>query len=165
MKVEQFTASNKPTLGQADVIEPTSSLLQDSYDMAQPVQVAAIGLLKHLTLSSLTNCLAFLNNPKALERLLGIISRSDEVRLKSEGSRILVNLIHMLWSQSASEAEKQKLSQNSEVFVALSEMIRSSAKYPILVNQGVIALAILATSSAEAGMQTSSITYMSNLPF
>lgn len=146
------TASNKPTIGQAGVIEPTTSLLQDSYDMAQPVQVAAIGLLKHLTLSNLPNCLAFLNIPDGLPRLLGIISRSDEVRLKSEGSRILVNLIHTLWSQSASEAEKQKLSQNSEVYAALSEMIRSSAKYPILVNQGVTALALLATSGAEAGM-------------
>jgi hypothetical protein len=87
---------------------------------------------------------------------VAVVSRSDEVRVRSEASRILVQIVRSLWSSTvragqddeeaaAREAAKSRVTR-PEVAKAFVEMIRLSGKYPILVNEGIVGLALLATS-------------------
>src|SRR5436305_1718295 len=110
--------------------------------------------------------------PSPLSRLLSLIKRTDEVPVRSEGTRVLVNLVKNLWSELP-DAEsgnyyckrnifffrlfnnfffiliegfsvknlRQRLNK-MEVVEPLVNMVTDS-KYPILQNEGIIALTIL----------------------
>lgn len=95
-----------------------------------------------------------------LSQLLALIKRSDKVAAKSEGTRVIVNLIKSLWSsdptteqRSAEEnqARQQKKERATQALVtvpcidALTALIGRSAKHPILINEAVIALSLLST--------------------
>lgn len=95
-----------------------------------------------------------------LFQLLALIKRSDTVAIKSEGTRVLVNLIKSLWSndpateqRSAEEdqARQQKRERAIQTLVtmpcveALAALIGRSAKYPILINEAIVALSLLST--------------------
>lgn len=121
-----------------------------------------------------------------LDFVLALISRTDDVRLRSESTRILVNVVRTLFSTkpininntdfvSASPItpvgavvpnlnstngldEIEILNRRGkpkivriEVVEALSEMVRLSEKYPMLINEGIVALTLLAGSGAIGG--------------
>lgn len=114
-----------------------------------------------------------------IELILAIIPRTDDVRLRSEASRILINLIRALFSTrppslsptpavspitprsnrlqalsapgTEEEEERRKTAGRQkvvrkEVAEALAEMVRLSEKYPVLINEGVVGLTLLAGS-------------------
>ena len=102
-----------------------------------------------------------------LSQILDIVRRSDSVAIKSEGTRVLVNVIKSLLPESlvgkkltASDAppgpnlsvELQKSRQDALELVlkpqcasALASLVARSGKYPVLINEGVVALTLLGT--------------------
>lgn len=104
--------------------------------------------------------------------MLALVKRSDSVPIKSEGSRVLVNVVKSLWSNnlpaspSASSVEspvagtfnkddlleKQRKRNaairtvlTSECALTLAGLVGRSGKYPLLINEGVVALSLLST--------------------
>jgi hypothetical protein len=100
----------------------------------------------------------------AVDAVLAIVRRSDEVRVRSEASRILVQIVRSLWSlairagegeeASGREGAKAKMTR-AEVVDASVDMVRLSGKYPILVNEGIVGLVLLATSRAGGELSLS----------
>lgn len=142
-------AANKPIIGAAGPYKACVAALQTSFDMAQPVQVASIGLLKHLVTSCPPNAASFLAELSSLESLLEISGRTDDARLKNESTRILVQLIRTLWmSNDAAHIQIRQRLLTRDVLVRLMEMVKSSAKWPILINEGIVSLALLSAAAA-----------------
>ena len=94
-----------------------------------------------------------------LAQILEVVRRSDSVAIKSEGTRVLVNVIKSLMPEtlavSASQsgtnlsAEAQRRQAAIELVLkpqcasALAGLIARSGKYPVLINEGVVALTLL----------------------
>ncbi|KAM0748690.1 hypothetical protein T439DRAFT_327961 [Meredithblackwellia eburnea MCA 4105] len=193
---------NKSVLGETGIIPTVTLLLRRELDMVSPLQNAVIGLLKHLTASNLINSLYFIgvstaspdlpqpmdtdSAPTALDATLSLISRTDDIRIRSEASRTLVNVVRSFFSAKAQSGDASLLSPitpstattvgpesattpklsdeesmkrkgrplivRHEVVTALSEMVRLSEKYPMLINEGVVGLTLLAGSGAAGVM-------------
>lgn len=96
-----------------------------------------------------------------LAQITSLVRRSDSISIKSEGTRVLVNVIKSLWSSDiplspASETEplstKQKKKQaairmmlTQDCASSLASLVARSGRYPLLVNEGVVALSLLST--------------------
>ena len=94
-----------------------------------------------------------------LDQLLALIKRSDSVAVKSEGTRVLVNVIKSIWStasSSASENPQQNVDEQKrqdameklrtpECTEAIANLVTRSGKFPLLVNEGIVALSLLST--------------------
>lgn len=96
-----------------------------------------------------------------LVQILALVQRSDAVPIKSEGTRVLVNAIKSLWSSDSTPSQAgglQNLEQRQtrrlnamrslmtpDCADALARLIGRSGKYPVLVNEGVVALSLLST--------------------
>lgn len=82
-----------------------------------------------------------------LNQILALLRRSDTIAVKSEGTRVFVNVIRTLWSQITPASEKRTASMNAittpSVALALAQLIGRSKKYPILINEGMVALTLL----------------------
>lgn len=121
-----------------------------------------------LSNSDKTNC------KSAMYQILALVSRSDNVTIKSEGTRVLVNVVKSLWSYSPfkvsagdkivhaqpdTEKQLKKEMSISQLFTpecafALASLVGRSGRYPILVNEGIVAMSLLSTRK-EAGMTSS----------
>lgn len=100
--------------------------------------------------------------------ILALVRRSDSIPVKSEGTRVLVNAVKSLWSgdivpsspitpsvngtTTGAAEEKQRRRQKAMKYIltpecasALANLVGRSAKYPLLVNEGVVALSLMAT--------------------
>lgn len=182
------SVSNRTALSNAGIIDRivASGVWDDRSDvMADIVQVNAIGVVKHLCNNSsrfslLLQLFLFLTihstqvdnsfavilpsdsaaaPASGLSQLLVLIKRSDTVAIKSEGTRVIVNLIKSLWSSDSTierdAAENQTRQQRRERAIqalvimpcvdALAALIGRSAKYPILINEAIVALSLLST--------------------
>jgi hypothetical protein len=84
-----------------------------------------------------------------LQQLLALTRRSDSVAVKSEGTRVLVNVIKSLWSNDSTLGDQRKQAMGAVVTPpcaqALAQMVGRSKKYPILINEGVVALTLMST--------------------
>jgi len=95
-----------------------------------------------------------------LSQLLALVKRSDTVAIKSEGTRVIVNLIKSLWSSDPTieqrnaeenQTRQQKRERAIQALVttpcvdALAALVGRSTKYPILINEAIIALSLLST--------------------
>ncbi|KAK2466957.1 hypothetical protein APHAL10511_001215 [Amanita phalloides] len=144
--------------------------------MTSIVQLSAIGLAKHLCSSSLDHTLAMfvLSSDETMtgfSQVLNLIKRTDNVAVKSEGTRVIVHIIKTLWlgdnrSTSSEITSPTVMSGNSEetiekqqrrqaairtiitpdVVSVLGGLIARSRRYPVLVNEAVIALSLLSTT-------------------
>lgn len=84
---------------------------------------------------------------------MALVQRSNSVAVKSEGTRVIVNAVKALWAADASSdatlAQRKKDATNLLVTpanaAALAQLIGRSRKYPILVNEGVVALSLMST--------------------
>lgn len=95
-----------------------------------------------------------LKSPAGLEQIVALVRRSDTVAIKSEGTRVLVNVIKSLWSVSDTSLDAEQKKSQQEAITAvlvpasaevLSSLVGRSMKYPLLVNEGVVALTLLST--------------------
>lgn len=99
-----------------------------------------------------------------MTQILALVSRSDNVTIKSEGTRVLVNVIKSLWSNEYAKTahvqpdEEKKVKKElaitqlltPECAFALASLVGRSGRYPILVNEGIVAMSLLSTRK-EAG--------------
>ena len=98
------------------------------------------------------------DRPTALSQILALIKRSDSIPIKSEGTRVLVNVIKSLWYnergvESSDERQKKKDACMTAVLTkecasTLTNLIWRSGKYPVLVNEGIVAITLLCTHPA-----------------
>jgi len=154
--------SNRAVLGEANIIQRLAScqIWGEKADMAERVQVSAIGIAKYMCNANVENVFALIAQPQddsagsALDQILALVRRSDSIAVKSEGTRVLVNVIKSLWSSdsaSDSSAKAQKRREcmaavaNAAGAAALAQLVGRSKKYPILINEGVVALSLLST--------------------
>lgn len=120
----------------------------------------------------------FPNVPTGLSQIIALVKRSDSIPLKSEGSRVVVNVVKSLWSNHilppprARSAESPLLTSSNkddiinqqhrrniairavltpDCALILAGLVGRSGKYPLLVNEGVVALSLLSTQK-EGGM-------------
>lgn len=116
--------------------------------------------------------------PTGLSQIIALVKRSDSIPLKSEGSRVVVNVVKSLWSNHilppprTRSAESPLLaSSNKDVIInqqhkrntairavltpecalILAGLVGRSGKYPLLVNEGIVALSLLSTQK-DGGM-------------
>ncbi|GAA5896449.1 hypothetical protein JCM6882_001016 [Rhodosporidiobolus microsporus] len=193
---------NRQVVGETGIIPSVALLLRKELDIVGPLQLSSIGLLKHLSANHVPNSLDVLAIPPPapdaerpapssspdsipLDHVLALIARTDDTRLRSEATRIVVNLVRSLWSSkpaiahhhtalsqppaAGSAAEppavgekhlddeellrqqgRELLAGSADVARVLSELVRLSEKYAVLVNEGVVGLALLAGSGGEA---------------
>ncbi|GAC93501.1 hypothetical protein PHSY_001066 [Pseudozyma hubeiensis SY62] len=177
LKNLSIPVANKAVIGRLDVIDAVVRLMGRDKDMVQPLQFATVGLLKHLCAGVTENAVRFVgggssgsSHPLALNALIDMIQRIDDVPTKMEATRVLVNVVKSLWtsaprgasddSKSLSEQEvlaaRQKLVRR-DVIQALAEMIRTSPKYPVLVNEGIIALTLVGSDTTGAELVSMSL--------
>jgi hypothetical protein len=152
---------NKDPIGALGVIEASGRFLDKSKDMVQPLQFGTVGLLKHLCSGSVANAIKLCNG-QVLDALLDINRRTEDMPTKMESTRVLFNVIKTLWgaptdSEGALASAKSKICQPATA-TALAEMVRSGSKYPILVNEGIVALTLLSTSAAGAEVVADELT-------
>ena len=107
--------------------------------------------------NSLTVCLPdlpALSERTLLDHVLDLGRRSNSTAIKSESTRVAVNIIKSLWASDVSSAdptvkEKREAARKALVSIptanALAQLIGRSRKYPMLVNEGVIALTLVST--------------------
>ncbi|CAG8555455.1 17143_t:CDS:10 [Dentiscutata heterogama] len=153
LKNLSIAAENKDIIGSSGIIGATSPLLEK--DTVQPLQFAVVGIFKHLSSQNVKNSLKIIlgenenDAEKPLTRLLNLIKRTDDLPIRSEGTRILVNLVKNMWVENPNtvlegtpvSSLRSELNRQ-EVVQPLANMIIES-KYPILQNEGIIALTLL----------------------
>lgn len=99
-----------------------------------------------------------------LNDILSLIQRTNDVRLQCEATRLLINIVRSLYSSRsitspvtpsaldglemglAKVRAKSVIESSEGVVEAISEIIRTGEKYPILVNEGIVALTLLSTT-------------------
>jgi len=161
---------NKATLGAAGVLEALSAsqIWDRSSDLGETVQVSAIGVAKHLCSGNVDNTLRLVmptdetasdktdddEKISGMDQILNLAGRSATIALKSEGARVLANAIKSLWSPAdVSPAQRRKAVQrvtNFQSALALVELVGRSKKYPVLLNEGILALTLLSSQSTGA---------------
>ncbi|KAJ7774775.1 hypothetical protein B0H16DRAFT_1508334 [Mycena metata] len=167
-------------------------------DMSDIVQVGAIGIVKYMCNANVENTFTLVLpatgedpvQPTGLSLIMALVRRTKSTPVRSEGTRVLVNVIKSLWSNdpSASPAntvmtatlqginsadvlhenqrkrhESMQAVLNPECALALASLVGRSAKYPLLVNEGVVALSLMSTLKAGGPLALTAI--LTPLPF
>ncbi|KAG5654519.1 hypothetical protein H0H81_001160 [Sphagnurus paluster] len=180
------------SLGKAGVIRTiaASGVWDEKTDaMAEVIQFSAIGVVKQMCIANaitiVDHTYALIlpssrspTSPTGLSQILALVKRSDAVRIKSEGSRVLVNVIKSLWANglpsnstedpqalvSTGVMNKEDLLEKQrrraaavrtvltpECASTLANLVGRSGRYPLLINEGVIALSLISTRK-EGGL-------------
>jgi len=103
---------------------------------------------------SVVNCISLVlkeerqrSEESALEQIMGLVQRADTVTVKSEGTRVLANVIKTLSADLPSTDQRRKAAAKAVVTPAnasaLAALIGRSKKYPMLINEAVVALSFL----------------------
>jgi len=135
-------------------------------DIADVVQLSAVGIVKHLATGNIRNALKLFkperDAPSGVDQVLDLIRRTDSLALRNEGTRVLVNLTKTLWIPASAsspvattnaspptEAIERRHALNKltteETADALGEMIGRNIRYPVLLNEGIMALTLLSS--------------------
>lgn len=106
-----------------------------------------------------------------LSDILSLIARTSDVRLQCEATRLLINVVRSLYSSRSvtspitpsalgglemglAKAKARNVIENSEgVVEAINEIVRTGEKYPMLVNEGIVALTLLSTTERGGKQQ------------
>jgi hypothetical protein len=87
-----------------------------------------------------------------LRQILALVKRSDKIVVKSEGTRVLVNAVRTLWSAVTPESAERRRAMDAVTTpasaLALAQLIGRSKKYPVLINEAVVALTLLSLTPA-----------------
>ncbi|KAF9451074.1 hypothetical protein P691DRAFT_808915 [Macrolepiota fuliginosa MF-IS2] len=128
--------------------------------MADVVQLNAIGIVKHLCNADVEHTFSLVipafnsSTPSGLEQIVALVKRTDSIPIKSEGSRVLVNVIRSLWAvEPPNQAPSQERQRNRETATrlvltqesadALAMLLAGSGRYPVLINESILALTLL----------------------
>jgi hypothetical protein len=89
-----------------------------------------------------------------LHQILTLVKRSNSTAVKSEGTRVFVNVIRTLWHGDTPDEEQRKAAMSiicsQSVALALAQLVRRSKRYPVLVNEGIVALTLLSLQSGAS---------------
>jgi len=156
---------NRGLLGERGIIEAlsTSRIWLDVNDMAEIVQGFGIGVCKHLANGNVDNALKIATScngqNSALEQIMALVKRSDTVAIKSEGTRVLVNVVKAIFSnKGSSDADDPRLQDAMALVIKpeyssrLAEMLARSQKYPILINESLVSMTLIAARSNGEGI-------------
>jgi hypothetical protein len=154
---------NKRKLGNAGVLPRllTMGPWAAERDMLGSVQGGAVGIVKQLVrdgeyeplvwirleLTAETNATEFLSLP--LDPLHELITRTNDPAIALEGTRVWVNCIRALGASSSSGGWRAL--SDGRVLDALTAMLSQGARYPVLLNEAVLALALLAGHGGVEG--------------
>ncbi|RUS35599.1 armadillo-type protein [Jimgerdemannia flammicorona] len=165
--------ANKSLLGASGAIQAAARFLKESKDMLKPIQFGAVGVLKHLATGNFENASRMITGREPsdqspsltttpLDRLIALVRRTDDMPTKSEGTRVLVNLVKVVWAQDvltdilqpkdgiSTAPLRRTLLKSDGVVPPIAEMIRTT-QFPVLQNEGVMALTLLLASSKDEG--------------
>lgn len=88
-------------------------------------------------------------------QIVALIKRSDSIPIKSEGTRVVVNVVKSLWlleRDKEPSVDTQKKRDKAITYLLtpecagiLAALIARSNRYPILVNEGLVAMTLLST--------------------
>lgn len=103
--------------------------------------------------------------PAPVDLVVGIAERVDDLRLRSESARVLVNAVRTLFGpathsstttarEDAVGAAQKRLSR-TDVVGTVAELVRNSSQHPMLVNEGMVAIALLASQNSSTGKAVS----------
>jgi len=150
------STSNRAPLGQAGIIARLADcgIFEDKSDLMEIIQVSAIGVAKHLCNGNVENCISSvlkeesqLSERSAAEQIMRLVQRAGTITIKSEGTRVLANVIKTLSADLSSTDQRRKAARKAvgtlENANALAALIGRSKKYPMLINEAVIALSFL----------------------
>ena len=86
-----------------------------------------------------------------LHQIISLVKRSDSTAVKSEGTRVFVNVIRTLWHENTPDGEKRKAAMGivstGPIALTLAQLVGRSKRYPILINEGIVALTLLSLHS------------------
>ncbi|KAB5594115.1 hypothetical protein CTheo_2452 [Ceratobasidium theobromae] len=95
-----------------------------------------------------------------MDQVINLSHRSDTVSLKSETARVLVNAVKSLWSPAGPEesitvspAQRKRAVHrlsNMQSTRVLAELVGRSRRFPVLLNEGILALTLLGSRPAGA---------------
>lgn len=101
-----------------------------------------------------------------LHQILTLVQRSDTTAIKSEGTRVFVNVIRTLWHEDTAVDERQRAAmvvlRSPPIALTLAQLVGRSKKYPILINEGIVALTLLSLES-RASFSSSSLNRLPSL--
>jgi len=140
---------NRARLGEQDVALKLvqSGVWQPKMDMLGSVQGGAVRVIRLLCANNAENAARFVNNEDAVAQLLALINRTTDQAIEFEGTRIFVNAIKSLASHNTLDIDRSCLIRLADPMIisCLSKMVKKAEKYPILVNDAIIGLTLLAT--------------------
>ncbi|KAF8266452.1 hypothetical protein EI94DRAFT_1830630 [Lactarius quietus] len=158
-----YAAPARAPLSKAGIVQRlvASDIFQPNADMAELVQVNAIGVVKHLCISDAKNCYDLMlptasrgAQSTGLNQILALVERSDTTAVKSEGTRVFVNVIRTLWHEDTPVDSRRRdamvVVSLPPIALALAQLVGRSKRYPILINEGIVALTLLSLESASA---------------
>ncbi|KAJ4488004.1 hypothetical protein J3R30DRAFT_3280675 [Lentinula aciculospora] len=166
--------------------------------MAEVLQVSAIGVVKHMCNTNVENTFSLVLSSttktpipsSGLSLILALVKRADTITVKSEGTRVLVNVVKSLWSDDilgtpvttmsspiangtvdsvalANKERKKKECMKAvltmQCATALASLVGRSGQYPLLVNEGIVALTLLSTQ--KVGGKDSIVAIPTGPPF
>ncbi|PVG02274.1 hypothetical protein CPB86DRAFT_780693 [Serendipita vermifera] len=161
---------NRRVLGQEGLLEKLSesTIWREQCDMAETVQVSAIGIAKHLCNGDAENTLRLTSGPRpnGAEQILALVSRSDSIIVKSEGTRVLAYCVKSLWkkdgpnvNQTSTDPSKVDPKAKEDAMKQLAEqptvqaivnLLVGGQKHAILLNESIFALTLVATKGPGA---------------
>ncbi|KAF8319301.1 hypothetical protein DL93DRAFT_169004 [Clavulina sp. PMI_390] len=165
--------STREALGKAGIIPAIlkSKVWSPDGDKADVVQISAVATMKNLVNGSIPFALQVFeplgDKTNGLDQLLELIRRTDSLAIRNESTRILVNLVKTLFVRppgvtspvtndpvlppDVAEARKKAFNElcTAELVAdAIAEMLGRNLKYPVLLNEGIVALTLLASHAA-----------------
>ena len=106
-----------------------------------PVSIRADDLVK--------NSSEVLRHPGALDQIIALIKRTDDPNIGYEATRIFISVIKSVSkTKSESSVDPARLCQR-DVITCLVDLLRRTWKWPILINDSIISLTLLAISGPE----------------
>ncbi|KAG8866522.1 hypothetical protein FRC20_008266 [Serendipita sp. 405] len=159
------------SLWNKDGLLTRSGIWEKECDMAETVQVSAIGITKHLCNSDANNTLRLMSgpSPNGVDQIQALVERSDSVIVKSEGTRVLAYCVKSLWrkdpapvtqSTTTTDIPQQDTTvQRREAAYALSrtpivralvDLLVTGQKHTILLNESSFALTLIASKPEGA---------------
>ncbi|KIM29117.1 hypothetical protein M408DRAFT_329123 [Serendipita vermifera MAFF 305830] len=157
-------SSNRRPLGQSGILEQftRSQVWGEGCDMAETVQVSAIGVAKHLCNGDVDNTLRLVSGdaPTGTDQIVALVRRSDSVIVKSEGTRVLAYCVKSMWKKDPpanapadfDSRRRQAIDAlcQEKIIKALANLLVEGHKHVILLSESTLALSLIASKAATA---------------
>lgn len=172
LKNLSIPAANKTVLGELNLPDKFVQMecWTDKRDMVGSVQGGAIGVVKNLCRGNgeslfcsaclpvraeapVDNSYQLLDSTVAVDEILALTKRTDDQAIRFEGTRVFVNALRSV--ASGDDTRRQgalEILSEERIVKAFIDMLAKSEEYPVLANEAIISLALLATyGPAQAG--------------